>query len=209
MPQSYAASKRVLLTYSTPMYVTTVRRSGRTNDALRELILAKEARSPGLQKSNVGGWHSESDFFAWDNTAVDDVLGWIGKGINELTGFVSGRQRVSLDVSGWANISRRGHYHRTHMHPSHHWSGVYYVDPGEPTPNFPDSGIIEFHDPRAGVGTMDIPGRPFWGTVHFRPESGMLLIFPSWLAHFVNPYQGDGERISLSFNVMMHETDPG
>ena len=30
---------------------------------------------------------------------------------------------------------------------------------------------------------------------------GLLLMFPSWLNHFVNPFMGGGERISIAFNL--------
>jgi hypothetical protein len=32
------------------------------------------------------------------------------------------------------------------------------------------------------------------------PQSGLLLIFPAWLYHYVNPYHGEGERISVAWN---------
>lgn len=51
------------------------------------------------------------------------------------------------------------------------------------------------------MGILETPGKPFRGTVHFRPEAGMLLLFPSWLTHTVNPYRGIRERISVAFNV--------
>jgi hypothetical protein len=35
------------------------------------------------------------------------------------------------------------------------------------------------------------------------PVAGMVLVFPNWLFHFVNPFQGIGERISISFNVSL------
>ena len=28
-----------------------------------------------------------------------------------------------------------------------------------------------------------------------------MVVFPGWMYHFVNPYQGEGERISIAFNV--------
>ncbi|MEM7467528.1 MAG: putative 2OG-Fe(II) oxygenase [Pseudomonadota bacterium] len=32
------------------------------------------------------------------------------------------------------------------------------------------------------------------------PKEGMMLIFPSYLTHMVEPHLSDDERISLSFN---------
>lgn len=36
------------------------------------------------------------------------------------------------------------------------------------------------------------------------PESGTLIIFPAWLSHCVAPHLGNGDRISVSFNVFLY-----
>jgi hypothetical protein len=41
---------------------------------------------------------------------------------------------------------------------------------------------------------------PFGRTIAIPPETGRMVVFPSWLYHWVNPYQGTGERISIAFN---------
>jgi hypothetical protein len=35
------------------------------------------------------------------------------------------------------------------------------------------------------------------------PKSGQLVLFPSWLAHAVRPYEGGRERISIAFNFSL------
>ena len=37
---------------------------------------------------------------------------------------------------------------------------------------------------------------------HFsvKPKKGLFLIFPSWLLHMVNPFKGDGKRVTSSIN---------
>jgi Putative 2OG-Fe(II) oxygenase len=37
------------------------------------------------------------------------------------------------------------------------------------------------------------------------PQPGMLLAFPAWLEHFVHPFFGEGERISVAINVMIRK----
>ena len=32
---------------------------------------------------------------------------------------------------------------------------------------------------------------------------GMMVIFPRWLYHYVNPVHGKGERISIAFNLRL------
>ena len=41
-----------------------------------------------------------------------------------------------------------------------------------------------------------------------RPRARSMVIFPGWLYHFVNPYhgEGEGERISIAFNVRAVES---
>jgi hypothetical protein len=68
-------------------------------------------------------------------------------------------------------------------------------------------GEIVFRDPRGpAVAMYETPGIPLpWvGSglgIPFVPEEGKLLLFPSWLEHHVEAFEGDGERISVSFNV--------
>ena len=39
-----------------------------------------------------------------------------------------------------------------------------------------------------------------------KPKVGDFYIFPSYLYHFVNPFYGDGERRSVSFNAVVDES---
>ena len=36
---------------------------------------------------------------------------------------------------------------------------------------------------------------------YVKPEEGVLLMFPSWLRHSVNPFFGEGERRTFSANM--------
>jgi len=79
--------------------------------------------------------------------------------------------------------------------------GVYYVDPGTKNPDQPLSGVLEFLDPRAGVEAVTAPGDPYGEPFRVRPQPGLLVIFPSWLYHWVHPYTGQTPRIAISFNA--------
>jgi Putative 2OG-Fe(II) oxygenase len=60
------------------------------------------------------------------------------------------------------------------------------------------SGLIELVDPRpvaAAAGQSRSPLLPI------APEPGLLLAFPSWVQHWVTPYEGDDRRICVAFNV--------
>ena len=38
---------------------------------------------------------------------------------------------------------------------------------------------------------------------YLKPEEGMLYLFPRWMDHMVNPFQGNGKRITIASNVSL------
>lgn len=63
---------------------------------------------------------------------------------------------------------------------------------------------------RAGYITFFIGGKQplAKSLISFRPEVGDLYLFPSWLLHAVEPFDGEGERRSLSFNAFVEQGPP-
>ena len=70
-------------------------------------------------------------------------------------------------------------------------------------------GDIVFYDPRpARVYKRPIAKSPnkLNGTVNsIKPEAGMLVLFPSYLDHSVNPNISDKKRIVISFNLSLEK----
>ena len=44
---------------------------------------------------------------------------------------------------------------------------------------------------------------------YIKPVEGMLIMFPSWLRHSVNPFFGEGERRTFSANISINPTNEG
>jgi len=61
--------------------------------------------------------------------------------------------------------------------------------------HYPTNGLIEFMYGE----TQDMRTN----YLKFKPEVGKLLVFPSYLKHFVYPFYSEGERRSMSFNAHM------
>ena len=61
--------------------------------------------------------------------------------------------------------------------------------------HYPANGLIEFMFGENQGFRSD--------NLKFKPEVGKLLMFPSWLKHFVYPFKSEGERRSMSFNAHM------
>ena len=73
------------------------------------------------------------------------------------------------------------------------------------------SGILEFIDSRQVGGLPpDLPAPVFAPKFQISPRSGMLLLFPSYLQHWVYPNQEETERVSIAFNarIISRKTAP-
>lgn len=173
------------------------------NRELEALILAEESQYPTLGQSNIGGWHSRPDVLARPHAAVSALNQWITWALRKMIEESTGGNKFhgTLSAFGWATICRSGSYHAPHSHPDSAWSGVYYVNAGHESPEWPLSGVLEFIDPRAGVDAVTAPGDPYGEPFRIRPEASLLVIFPSWLPHWVHPYAGETSRIAISFNA--------
>ncbi len=178
--------------------------SERLNLDLRSLILAKEKESGGIQTSNAGGWHSEKDLQDWDSDCVrvlcSRIVLFCQETVRRIIGTGEGKFLENWRVQAWANISRSGNYNKLHHHSRNLnlWSGVYYVDLGDDgTKNFKPARII-FADQNR-VEANDRPELAVRFAV--RPEPGLMLSFPSSLAHRVEAHDGRRERITVAFNL--------
>jgi uncharacterized protein (TIGR02466 family) len=194
--------KQLAFAYPTPIGRFTVPGADAVNRELRRVILDRERVEPSSDYANVGGWHSRADLLDWPVPEVGVLRGWITEAVQHMVAAtVEGKPvRGAFGISAWANVARAGNYHRVHNHPKSAWSGVYYVETGPADPTHPLAGVLEICDPRPFTEMVASPGEPFGKRVIFRPEPGMMVLFPSWLYHFVNPYHGPGERISIAFN---------
>jgi len=173
------------------------------NRELQSLILGAEGESPSLGRSNIGGWHSAPDFLCRRDASVAALTPWLTLGLRRMIDETAGANtfKGTLLVSAWATICRSGSYHAPHSHPDSAWSGVYYVDAGDYCPDQPLSGVLEFLDPRPAVDAVTAPGDPYGEPFRVRPRAGLLVIFPSWLYHWVHPYRGLRPRVAVSFNA--------
>ena len=173
------------------------------NQGLRALILAAESEYSSLGRSNIGGWHSRPDFLHQPDDNVVALTSWITWAVRQLIRATTGRDAFTgtLLISAWATVCCAGAYHAPHSHPDNAWSGVYYVDSGSENPDQPLSGMLEFLDPRAGAEAVSAPGDPYGEPFRVRPQAGLIVVFPSWLYHWVHPYTGETPRIAISFNA--------
>jgi uncharacterized protein (TIGR02466 family) len=205
--------RHTALAFATPVIAYPWPDRDAMNADLKKVILAAESRDGGVKRSNVGGWHSSLDFFAWDVPSIRDLRQRAEALsialIRAMTIMPEGAQTIGLKFEAWANVSRSGGYNAVHDHPNCVWSGVYYVASGGPDPAVENNGKLELIDPRGGVGMIHIGPTLMQGRYLVDPLPGLMVMFPSWIKHWVHPFHGTGERISIAFNVGVREEPAG
>ncbi|MDB5699146.1 MAG: hypothetical protein JWN69_1950 [Alphaproteobacteria bacterium] len=196
-----AATPRVQHIFSTPLLVDRID-DPIFNLALEKAILARQSQDPGVKRSNVGGWHSDLQLLEWGGDPARRLFDHVIALANKNTVHRSGGD-VATDwrVEGWANVSQNGAANSMHVHGGCYWSAVYYVriDEGK-------GGQLVFYDPRMPTLAMHAPHLRFRNSngereVRVGPVPGLLIIFPSWLSHAVDPWYGEGFRISIAINL--------
>ena len=100
----------------------------------------------------------------------------------------------------WSNVLKPGETHRPHTHSNNILSGVYYVEAQQ------TSGII-FSDPRpqAGVIQPDVTKQHIdnASVIKYDSATNRMILFPSWLQHYVPINETKSNRISIAFNIML------
>ena len=193
---------RTHLMFSTPVIVDHVDGADAINAELLKLIEERRAVDEGVVRSNTGGWHSKQDFVNWSGEPGRKLLKHVLNLARDNTQIAADAgTAIDWAAEAWANVSGAGALNKAHVHGGAFWSAVYYVRAPES-----GSGQLVLHDPRMPALRMYAPMLRFKGAgpeqvARVNPKSGMVVMFPSWLSHSVDPWQGEGERVSIAFNV--------
>lgn len=100
-------------------------------------------------------------------------------------------------MNGWGVILQEQGHQRPHIHPSGWLSGVYYVRIPDSIGPGSQQGWIEFGRPPATIGC-----HAEHETMRVQPETGRMLLFPSYVYHHTIPYSDTENRISFAFDVV-------
>jgi uncharacterized protein (TIGR02466 family) len=197
--------------FETPILHAQVQDAAAIDADLRTAILARAAAADaGLNRSNIGGWHSATDMLAWGGPAAARLADLAVRMARRASHF-DGRDAAGVEwtVKMWANVSPPGALNMSHAHPGILWAAVYYLDMGSPPEGSDAGGELYFEDPRFPVTMMRLPGFRMLG-VDGQPQvnerrvttrAGDLVLFPAWLRHGVRPHQGTRDRISIAMNI--------
>ncbi|HEY4082562.1 MAG TPA: TIGR02466 family protein [Burkholderiaceae bacterium] len=159
--------------------------------------LAMRATQPSpAGRTNRQGWNSE-DMAVLDQPALHPLRHAVRAACTSALSEM-GMREASFELQAWINIHDRGGFNFLHVHEGSLLSGSIYlkVPPG--------SGKLVFRDPRAGVVHGQIKGAVpnGYSDVQLTPEPGLLVLFPCWLEHYVEPHESDEPRIAIAFNAV-------
>lgn len=172
------------------------------NEALLAAVLEERAEDQaGIVRSNqaaLGGWHSRTSLHR--DSAFLMLARAVRDAANTLADQLGYDPAAPLDIDAmWAIVNPPGAANTAHVHPGALWSGVYYIAAA------PGAGDLEFTDPRTAkiMEQARFANRPAACRVEARitPEPGLLVLFPGWLYHAVQPNRSAADRVIVSFNL--------
>ncbi len=179
--------------FNDSLYAIDLNRSLSPNDCV-EIQRTQE----NIIRSNEGGYHS-------DNLIHLPLLAPLIQTIREHATIYANDLGLQshLNVKNiWLNINGYGNYNKPHVHPQSCLSGVYYVTCPQ------NSGQIKFI--RENNKLIDSywlhykkKETPYsWNEFGVPPRAGLLLLFPSYMEHYVEPNRNERlPRMSFSFNL--------
>jgi uncharacterized protein (TIGR02466 family) len=188
------------ITYIFKSFFTTEKLLGINNEELTKYAYYLRAKSDGVTKSNVRGW--QSDELSEPNLEIGNLVDAVIENLKPMHTEFGLKEDYRMQLGNlWININNKSSFNRPHRHPESTVSGVYYVSVPK------DSGNIVFNHPAVvqsyhiNASTLKNTNSINASTWHLTPESGLLIMFPSWLEHYVEPSNSDEDRISIAFNA--------
>ena len=170
------------------------------DEKLKKFCLETEQKYKSVKKSNIGGWQSKPNII-FDEEFLElrnEIYNRLFVIANELNFHDNIQPKIT---NGWININRKGDFNRSHFHNNSDLSCVYYVESHD------ENSIIEFYEPRllqkwsSNTKLIKESNNLNSEVVQYTPFKGKLLIFPSWLEHYVAPSNTNKPRISIAINL--------
>jgi uncharacterized protein (TIGR02466 family) len=185
------------------------------NRQLAALITGIQSHEPNASAgtSTKGGFQTREDFLSSEhphsnNPALLALKRHIADAISTYSEILIRQEcahmprTIDTKIWGWAVSLKAGNWQAHHVHSGADISGVYYIA-APPIALNPDSdnGKIIFHDPRPRANMSQLLTQITQRQE--RPVPGDMILFPSWLEHSVPPFEGEGARIGIAFNVKL------
>lgn len=151
-----------------------------------DYILKMKEKTPTLHKSNLGGWHSPCNLH--EHGIFKELVYEILNIAKDVTKPYSNKELEIVEM--WAMVNNKYHTNASHVHEGI-VSGVFYLQVPE------NSGRLIMVN--SAVRSQNHPIRN--NNFPVEPDGLALIMFPSWMEHYVEQSQSDEDRIAISFNI--------
>jgi uncharacterized protein (TIGR02466 family) len=170
---------------------------------LKELYNFSTSLKNSRIRTNVGGFQS-NDLDFLNEKKLQPFIKDLIKNANKFCKLFSFKSNLNPYIDNlWININGHKDFNQPHIHPNSIISGAYYINVPE------NSGNIVFHNnafdlmyPLSYV-KIDLFNEYNSSNWWIKPENNLLILFPSWLKHHVEPNLSNKKRISISFNILL------
>jgi uncharacterized protein (TIGR02466 family) len=169
---------------------------------VQEVLAMREASPSPAGRTNRHGWNS-TDMNVLGQPAFAELQQAVRAACAAALAQMG--RSTPFSLQSWINLHDRGGFNFLHLHEGSLLSGGFYLQ----VP--PGSGQFVFRDPRPGVLHGCIKGAVPNGhsDIHLTPSAGLLVLFPCWMEHYVEPHDNDAPRITLAFNANALDSEAG
>jgi len=153
------------------------------------------------QRTYSDNWQTSPDLDKEDSSGA---FKWFAKDVSKAAFDVFDTLDYNVDeieITGmWGNVLRPGEAHQTHTHSNNFLSGVFYLSSDGATG-------LTISDPRPAADVL-VPRKKKKtqdnsNLLSYKSKQNRIIIFPSWLVHWVPINRSTKDRISISFNIQV------
>ena len=143
--------------FETPVAYGRLKNAEALMQQLEATIRERMAGDDGLARSNIGGWHSDTDMLNWGGEPARKLADAAVNIAKRMSHF---KESTAEDrdwlVRMWANVTPDGGLNHLHSHPGNLWAAVLYIDMGNEPGESEQSagGNFYLEDPRFPMAAM-------------------------------------------------------
>ena len=170
---------------------------GNLDGWVAEVLRMRAASPQPAGRTNRGGWNS-GDMTVLERPIFAPLREAAHAGCADALREM-GAPAIRFELQSWVNLHDRGGFNFLHVHEGCLLSGSFYLKVPA------GSGSFVFRDPRPGVVHGYVKGSVpnGYGDIQLTPEAGLMVLFPCWMEHYVEPHDSDEPRIVIAFNAVL------
>lgn len=188
-----------------------------------ELVKLFTEHRKANDKQGASVYSSPDDLLVrYNDEALNKLFEFVSASVFEVASTLNGEawqhsrsKKMNMEVTGaWFQIQNGYGFHEIHTHGNCSWSGVYYVQVDNEQKRESHeklgalNGVTRFYGHNTDIigGAYMDSGNLYLQSTSFdsKPEEGVLCVFPSHLKHTAMAYEGEKDRIIVSFNAQVH-----